>query len=244
MESRRLIARIGAAVLLLAAVVLAVAVPGVGTWIAAAVLAGLASAIGGLVTRGTDQVLARGRDAIVASTLVAPIVVEATEPYGRNKHVGPIPVRREERRDSPGWVTEGVATSVHLTIEATVERAVILTKLDVLVESQSPYPPANLEDPPDSGIYPAPMPPEKLRTFRVNLDEASPTPRPYRRVPKFPYKVSHLDPERFHIRAIMDRPGDVTWRVMIHWRCNGQSGVVVADDEGRPFRFVRTLPTQ
>ncbi|MFC9622765.1 hypothetical protein ACFTXM_23145 [Streptomyces sp. NPDC056930] len=237
-------ARIGAAVLLLAAVVLAVAVPGVGTWIAAAVLAGLASALGGLVTRGADRVLARGRDAIVASTPVAPIVVEATEPYGRNKHVGPIPAGREEQRNSPGWVTEGVATSVYLTIEATVERAVILTKLDVRVESQSPRPPDNLEDPPDSGLYPAPMAREEVRTFGVDLGEARPTPRPYEGVPSFPYTVSHLDPERFRVHAIMDRPGDITWRVEIHWRCNGQSGVVVADDEGRPFRFVRILPTR
>lgn len=244
MGSRRLVARIGAAVLLLVAVVWAVIVPGVGTWIAAAVLAGLASTLGGLVTRGADRVLARGRDAIVAATPASPIVVEAVEPYGRNKHVGPIPVGREERLNSPGWVTEAVATSVYLTIEATVERAVILTRLEVRVEARSRRPPGNLVAPPDSGIYARPMAPEEARTFLVDLGEARPTPQQDEGVPSFPYSVSHLDPERFRIHAFLDRPGDVTWRVEIHWRCNGESGVVVADNEGRPFRLVRTLPAR
>jgi hypothetical protein len=119
-------ARIAAAVSSLAALVVAVALPGVGTWIVTAVLAGLASALGGPVTRGADHALARGREALVDSTPVAPAVVEAGEPYGRIRHVGPIPAGRQERQNSPGWVTEGVATSVYPTIEATVERAVAM----------------------------------------------------------------------------------------------------------------------
>ncbi len=239
MESRRLLARVGAAVLLVAAVALVAVVPGVGTWIGAAVLAGLASALGGLVTRSADKAIARGRAAVLDLPQTAPLIVEAWLEYYELGHIGPMPEEREERQNSPGWVPVGAVASVHLMVEATVDRAVILTKLDVRVESRSAAPlhieyPTRDEDEP----RPAVMPSEESRTFQVNLSDPTPVPKPARRVPKFPYTVSHLDPERFRLRVIAGTPGDVTWRVDVHWRCNGQSGIVIADEEGQPFRLV------
>src|SRR5262245_48505263 len=54
-------------------------------------------------------------------------------------------------------------------------------------------------------------------------------------VPEFPYRVSHLDPERFILHSMFSTAEDVTWRVEVHWLCNGQSGVLVADLAGEPF---------
>lgn len=79
---------------------------------------------------------------------------------------------------------------------------------------------------------------EAQRTFRVNLSELTPQVRPGDGVPDFPYTVSHLDPERFFLHVTSSAPGDVTWRVELHWRCNGETGVVIADAEGQPFRLV------
>lgn len=234
--SRRRMVRAGVAVLLLAAVVVVVAVPGIGKWIVAAVLAGLASALGGLVARSADKVITRGRDAVLAPTPSAPLIVMAYQTPGLSGHIGPVPEDLEARRNSTGWVDLG-SSVVHLTVEATVERAVILSKLDIRVESRCAPPRIDEVEPPPMA---EPMSPEQLRTFHVDLSDQTPVPRPAHGVPDFPYTVSHLDPEHFFLRVTSGTPGDVTWRVGVHWLCNGQSGVVIADREGQPFRLVKT----
>ncbi|MET9387606.1 hypothetical protein ABZY09_43005 [Streptomyces sp. NPDC002928] len=83
------------------------------------------------------------------------------------------------------------------------------------------------------------MAPQELRTFEADLSDPAPTARPTDGVPGFLYTFSHLDPERFILRVTSSTPGDVTWHV--HWLCNGQSGVVMADLAGQPFRLV-SLP--
>lgn len=221
--------------MLLAAVVLAVAVPGVGTWIVAAVVAGVASTLGGLVTRSADKALALGRDAVLASAPAAPLVVAAFQGDGMRGHIAPVPSDLTELRGSPGWVAVGSRTVVWLMIEATVDRAVILTKLEVRVESRATPPPIDDIEPPPMA---EPMAEQELRTFQVNLSDPTPVPRPADGVPDFPYTVSHLDPERFLLQVDAGGPGDVAWRVNVHWLCNGRSGDVIADNEGQPFRLV------
>ncbi|MFF3725663.1 hypothetical protein ACFYYM_25195 [Streptomyces erythrochromogenes] len=127
-----------------------------------------------------------------------------------------------------------------LVVEATIDRAVIISKLEARVESRDAPPP---------DLYfgevelPEAMEPDDLRRFRVNLDDPEPTARPADNgVPDFPYTVSHLDPERFILMVTADTPGDYTWSVAVHWLCKGQSGVVIADHEGPPARFVVLPP--
>ncbi|MCX4462231.1 hypothetical protein OOK58_58090 [Streptomyces sp. NBC_01728] len=122
-----------------------------------------------------------------------------------------------------------------LIVEATVDRAVILTKLEVRVESRAA--PPFIDDislPPPA----APMARRELRTFQVNLSDPTPVLRPNDGVSDFPYTVSHLDPERFLLQVNAGGPGDVVWSVNVHWLCNGRTGVVIADNEGQPFRLV------
>lgn len=228
--------RIGAATLLAAAVAVAVAVPGVGKWILAAVLAGLASAIGGLVARGADRAIARGHETVVDPTPKPPIVVTAYQD-GLNGHIGPMPEDLEGWINSTGWVATG-STGVHLTVEAAVDRAVIITGLSMQVESRSA--PPSIDGDSLSFLSPAPMDPHTFDLHISEVDLSAPTSfaTPAEGVPAFPYTVSSLDPEYFIIRTELSSPGYVTWRVRVHWTCSGQSGVVIADEEGQPFRLV------
>ncbi|MEU9158503.1 hypothetical protein AB0D59_50285 [Streptomyces sp. NPDC048417] len=245
MRSRQLVMRIGAVASLLAAVVVAVAVPGIGKWIVAAVLAGLASAVSGLVARSADRSVARGRAVVLDPKPSTPIVVTGSQEADRavdRGHIGPIPEDVDARRAN---VVALWRTSVYVAVEAVVNRAVILTGLSVQIESRSA--------PPDVQILPRRRPKGRpRRTFNVQLSDVNPgmrlnvgldasTPRlePAEGVPDFPYTVAPDDPEVFVLRAALDSAGDVQWRVGVHWVCNGESGVVIADDEGRPFRLVR-----
>lgn len=148
MGSRQHWFRAGAAVLLIAAVAVAVAVPGVGKWIVAAVLTGLASALGGLVARSADKAIKRGRDAVLDPASPAPIIVKAHQSGGLR---GDLRLRSEMSvRD---WVEFGSpevcleSTTVDLVVEATVDRAVIISKLEVRVESRG-TPPRIFVEPP------------------------------------------------------------------------------------------------
>ncbi|WP_148236042.1 hypothetical protein [Streptomyces xiamenensis] len=215
----------------------AVVVPGISKWILAAVLAGVASAISGLVTRVADKVMARGRDAVLVSSSSAPIIVAASSDASARGHIGTPPMDLAELQDSPNWV-DLWDTAVYLTVEANVERAVVLRKMEIQVESRDTPPEiVCIERKPS----PAPMDP---RTFdvhfgRVDLDNAAPELDPIGRGNKFPYKVSHLDPEYFELHTSLSSPGDITWRIRVHWLCNGQVGITIADLKGQPFRLVR-----
>jgi hypothetical protein len=243
-RSRRVIVRAGVIALLLAAVVAAIVMPGVGKWAIAALLAGLASALSGLVSRGADKAIAGGRNALLAPpppsapltvhAAQTPLGVRATQVGMVRGRIGPLPEGPSARADSRNWVALSGAT-VHLFVEATAERAVILRELRVRVESRSAAPGIDSIAPP---LAPAPMAAQRLRTFEVDLSDPVPRPRPAADVPDFPYTVSHLDPERFILHARLSTPEDVTWRLEVHWLCNGESGVLVADLEGEPFRLV------
>src|SRR5262249_11214818 len=151
------------------------------------------------------------------------LTVRAAQTGILSGHIGPQPQSPTARPDSRNWVALSGAT-VSLFVEATADRAVILRELRVRVESRSAPPDiGSIGEPP----RPAPMAPQRVRTFEVNLSDPTPLPRPAAGVPDFPYTVSHLDPERFIVHSKLSTPEDVTWRVEVHWLCNGQSGVLL-----------------
>ncbi|MFI6730299.1 hypothetical protein NRF20_43675 [Streptomyces sp. R-74717] len=89
-------------------------------------------------------------------------------------------------------------------------------------------------------LTPAPM---GVHTFDFHISEVDLSAhtcfaKPADGVPDFPHTVSPLDPEYFIIRTELGAPGDVKWRVLVHWTYSGQSGMVIADAEGQPFRLV------
>lgn len=242
MRSRRILVRIVAAALGAAAVVV-LAVPGSGKWLLSAGLAGLASIISGALTRGADALVLRARDAVVAPTRSGPLLLSATQ--DRDGHIGPLPADSAERDASPGW-TALESTKIKLFIESAVERSVILTQLDVRMESHGPVPRIDHINEPVTirgGFEPRLMSPAEQRIFKVNLGADARgqalVPQPGEGVQDFPYTVSHLDPEHFTIEVTAAAQGEFTWRVGVHWLCNGQSGVAIADRAGRPFRLVR-----
>lgn len=242
MGSRRFWLRVGVVALLLAAVAVAVAVPGVGKWIVAAVLAGLASALGGIVARGADKAIMRGRDAVLVPTPQAPLTVRTEQEMILVGHVGPLPEDLTAVRSLD--LVSIHECVVRVFVEAAVDRAVILTKLDVQVQSRCTPPPIGyvfrLKDELNDSYFEIP----KERTFEVDLGGPTPVVRPAEGVPDFPYGVSHLEPERFILRASASTPGDFSWRVGVHWICKGESGVVVAEQEGQPFRLVSLGPSE
>ncbi|SEF19025.1 hypothetical protein SAMN05216533_8573 [Streptomyces sp. Ag109_O5-10] len=246
MRSRRLLLWCGAGALLLAAIFAVLEVPGVGTWIAAAALAGLASAVSALVVRGTDVAVKRGREAVVEPAPLTPITVTAWHSKVTNSYglVLPLPEGHAACPECPRVCVRTL--NIHLAVEAAVERAVILTSLTVQVESRS-------STPPDLQILARPKPRARpRRTFDlryrgsdlgVDLGAPEPMPKPAEGVPDFPYTVSPDDPEYFVLQTKLETPGDITWRVGIHWVYGGEAGVVLADDGGQPFRLVTPRPS-
>ncbi|MFB8395714.1 hypothetical protein [Streptomyces yangpuensis] len=136
-------------------------------------------------------------------------------------HVGPLPEDLTVVR-SQDWVSLHT-TVVYLIVEAAVDRAVILTKLDVRVESSCPPPPIGyvlqVRNEPNLDWY---FEIPKERTFKVDLGDPTPVVRPAEGVPDFPYAVSHLEPERLILRASASTRGDFKWRVGVHWVCQGK----------------------
>ncbi|WP_030960566.1 hypothetical protein [Streptomyces sp. NRRL S-378] len=206
--------------------------PGIGKWIVAAVLAGLASALGGLVARGADKAITRGREAVLPPSPLPPITVKARQYGGLGGDI-----RNRSEMSVRDWVDFGDprvylnATTVDLVVEATVDRAVILSQLEVRVESRG-APPRIF----DHGYLAGGA--MEIRSFHVDLADPTPEVRPADGSSDFPFTVSHLDPERFIIEVTSSTPGDFTWRFDVHWLCKGQSGVVTANQQGPPFRLI------
>lgn len=240
--SRQVVIRGCAVVLALAAAVVAVLVAGVEKWVLTAVLAGASAAVTGLVTRNVDRAFTRGSEAVLARSPEDPITVHASQVSFMRGYIGPLPPTTERWRESAN-VVELNDVVVHLIVEASGDRTAVISKLDVRVEScDAPPHVSHLGSVP---VY-APMAPRQLREFRVTLDvglsanaaEPAPLPRPADGVPDFPYMVAPLGPDHFFIHATTEEPGDFRWRIGVHWICNGQSGVIVADHDGQPFRVV------
>jgi hypothetical protein len=214
---RNLLAWTVAGVLLLAGVAVALAIRNVGGWLAAALLAGVAAAVGGLVEATARQGLRAGRR--VLGRAPAPVTVSVE--YWQQ----PLAFVRNEAYS--GMVRCGFAV---LLVQTTAEQAVVLKRLRILIESREPGVRTG-SDPPH-----APLP---LRRFLVDLDRDVPEAVPAQE--GFPYTVSPYDPERFQVMAYTDRH-DVGWRLALDWVCGERTGTVVVDDGGQPFR-VSAVPT-
>lgn len=74
----------------------------------------------------------------------------------------------------------------------------------------------------------------KIRGFRINLDSDDLRLIPDSGTGDFPYSVSPHDPEGFLLH-FMTLHSYVAWRLEIDWVCQGKSGTLVVDDNGRPF---------
>ncbi|MER5935143.1 hypothetical protein [Streptomyces sp. NPDC002054] len=186
------------------AAVLALFVPTAGAWIVGAVLAGVAAAIAGVVTRATDRGLEAGRELVLGTSGGSPIVVSVSE---KGVNYGDV-VGDMWRRNVPvGYVV------ALLTVEAPTQRAVILEGLEAVVETR--------ELPPSVENRGAVRSSFSVRAFDVDLDQDPPVVVP--RGEDFPFKVSASDPERIGVAAQVNRYA-VTWHVVLHWSCNGESG--------------------
>ncbi|MEV6702206.1 hypothetical protein AB0M68_34530 [Streptomyces sp. NPDC051453] len=243
MSSRQLVTRGCAVGLALAAAVVAVVVAGVGKWVLAAVLAGASAAVTGLVTRNVDKAFTRGSEAVLARKPEDPITVHASQLALFRGYIGPLPPTTERWREPANVVPLG-ELQVHLLVEAAGDRTAIISKLDVRVEScDAPPQVTHL----GSSRF-RPMDAQEQREFHVTLDaglaanatEPAILMRLADDVPDFPYTVTPLEPDHFYVYVGIDEPGDFRWRIGVHWICRGQSGVSIVDQDGQPFRIVRT----
>lgn len=163
-------------------------------------------------------------------------MVTATVRKGRDIAIGPVASIDVSVELCPGpslvtgpqtsWPLEDL--TVKILAEATVDRAVVLRDLRVLVDARR-RPPDGMEAVPAAAL--------PARRFLIDLDQDHPRPVPEAGTPAFPYTVSPADPEQFVVTA-STRRHDVQWRLAFDWICLGQRGTKVIDYHGRPFRVV------
>ncbi len=133
-------------------------------------------------------------------------------------------------RPANAMVSSGSPLGV--TIQGTVDRAVVLLGMDVEVITRKP------------AQHGAMLPPNcasdlKPRFFTVDLDAQRPTLTADAKGSAgptigFPYKVTTDDPEQWYIEAATDQ--EVQWHLKLRWSSGAQQGVIVIDDNGRPFQ--------
>jgi hypothetical protein len=197
------------------------AVLGIGkvlAWVAAAVLAGVAATITGLVQGSTKKRLTAGKHLLAGSPV--PFTV-ATEYWQQPLDFLSGPHAREVRC---GFVV--------LLVQTTAEQAVVLKRLRVVIDSRGPGIPLPA-DPPHA--------PLAIRRFLLDLDSAFPELRPEAfagATPDFPYAVTSHDPENFQIMAYTDHQ-DVRWHLELDWICGNNADTMVIDHNGQPFRVAQ-----
>jgi hypothetical protein len=134
-------------------------------------------------------------------------------------------------------------TEVIATVQGRTGTRVVLTDIDVRVHERRPAPAGTVLDKAcgDPGAF---------RWLQADLDSDPPVVSPVvdedaaepgERVEpiEFPYIVSSTQPETFIIEAETDGC-DCTWTARLVWQSEGRTGVVVIDDDGRPFRTIST----
>ncbi|GAA2969596.1 hypothetical protein [Actinokineospora diospyrosa] len=209
--------------------------------------------VGDVVFRSNDR---RGVYALaaLALALVAGIVVIAVQPDPVPEAPpvadrGP-PVAAVARLDVPctsGWVipdrgdapipyrdglpADAVASSgtvVTVTVQGLTGKAVVLQGMSVEVVRRSPAP---------AGVYLPSVCAGDLRPrkYSVALDAAEPQVVAEAGAGGFPYRVSETEPEQFVI-TVLTKAGDVQWRLLLSWTSGTESGELVVDDNGKPFR--------
>lgn len=219
-------------------------------WVVAAVAAGLAASIAGGVTQllggGSQRFIEQieGPVDVVARRLAAcpfSYVIPLTSP---EEIVAPPSsefdsVVRDKWAADLGGV-DGGNTLVEFVVTGKSGRAVILQDLKVEVVSRN----TPLQGTEVHAVCGDAL---QARYITVNLDKKPPEVEgsaDYRflsdpTIPEkpisFPYKISESDPEVFYVIALTDQC-DCTWRIKLLWVAGGESGEIVIDNNGQPFR--------
>jgi hypothetical protein len=223
-------------------------------WLLGIVLAGVAAALTGLTTDAVSSGVDRVRGLFEESKPPVGITVGQAIQANRRANLGsthwiftrPISSleypRSGDLGDAEVWEAwarrnggiESSSTGIEVVIEGTTPYPVILTKLTIEVVRRAPPPRGVTIIPFGGGVV-------GKRLFNVYLDDKPPTitaaPDEFGTDPAidFPYKVSQTDPEVFRILAYTTKC-DCSWRARLHWVYQGENGITVIDDDGRPFR--------
>ncbi|HEX6340970.1 hypothetical protein [Umezawaea sp.] len=144
-----------------------------------------------------------------------------------------VPDQGQREIASEGYVppAEAVIASgsrVTVTVQGTAGRAVVLQSARVEVVRSLPAP---------VGLFlragcASKVPP---RYFRVDLDRSEPRLVAEPDTPDFPYRVDQADPEQLIVTTKVTT-ALVEWRLRLAWTSGEESGELVLDDHGLPFR--------
>ncbi len=115
-----------------------------------------------------------------------------------------------------------------VTVQGLTGRSVVLQSITVDVTNRSR---------PMNGAY---LPREcegemTPRKYRVDLDASKPRLVPEPKTVAFPYKVNDIEPEQFVVAPVITS-GAAEWRLILSWTSGPDSGELVVDDAGKPFR--------
>jgi hypothetical protein len=146
-----------------------------------------------------------------------------------------VPDRGDERIPYTTRPLAGVLSSggeVTVTVQGLTGRSVVLQSMTVEVVRRSP---------PMAGVYlPEGCQGEVTpRQFVLDLDAAAPRIVTEPGSVSFPYKVNDIEPEQFVITPEVTA-GDVEWRLRLRWTSGGETGELMVDDAGKPFRTTAT----
>ncbi|MEV5440559.1 hypothetical protein AB0K80_31815 [Streptomyces sp. NPDC052682] len=186
----------------------------------AAVAAGLTAAIAGAVQALVTSGIGKGKELVLGGA--SPVAVQA--------------VCTHQGLSLPGQ--DGAARQVHgaqvtVSVEALVPHAVLLRRLDVVVDGR--YPALDLEPG-------APQWPVSCRRFLADLDAGEPRLVP-QGSPDFPYVVTQSEPEVFQVMAYTGSQC-VDWHLELEVVSQGETYSMVVDDGGTPFRVSHRPPRQ
>ncbi|WP_420076897.1 hypothetical protein ACOAKG_27080 [Streptomyces sp. JL3001] len=123
--------------------------------------------------------------------------------------------------------------SIEVTVQGKENKAVVLTGLEVVVESKEALTGTTMYFPMQCG---AGVP---LRSFSVNLDSHKPKLTlmqpldPEQKPVNFPYRVSADEPEV--LQLVSDSKGYVEWKAKLLWVTDGKKGFTEIADDGKPF---------
>jgi hypothetical protein len=225
-------------------------------WLVGLVLAGIATAVTGIVasgiTSGVDRVGRKFQKtpAPIGVTLDRLVEIQRPAELGSGHYVFRRPISsipfptKGDLRYIPAWDAwahrngglDADHSAVRVIVEGNTALPVILTGLTVDVTRRAA---------PPKGVHVAPFGggPLGVRYFDVNLDAEPPMVQAvegeFSNEPaiNFPYRVSQTEPEVLNIAASTTKC-DCSWRALLHWVYRGKSGTTVIDDHGRPFRTV------
>jgi hypothetical protein len=140
---------------------------------------------------------------------------------------GPAPVPYTDDRPFVDAVL-GSDGEITVTVQGLTGKSVVLQSMTVDIVRRSP---------PMTGIYlPRTCDGEITpRKYQVDLDAAQPRITPEPGTVPFPYKVNDFEPEQFVLTPTVTS-ADVELRLVVTWTAGSESGKLIIDDAGKPFR--------